>query len=361
VLAWAPCAARAARDIARRRPVDLVYTSAGPFSSVLLGARLKRSLGVPWVVDYRDPWTDDGMGIWPTKVHHRWECRQERRALEVADAVVVVTPGMRELLLRRYPHLTGRVHLIPNGFDSADFVDVNPNPPQGMLRISYTGAAVDHDFRPEVVRVGRLASAWLHWFGYQPDRYDLATYSPLYLFRAVREALNRQPAMAGQLELCFAGVFGPRNRELVRSLGLEGIVQEMGYLPHRESIRLLMSSDLLFLPLPSPPEGQRSYHYSGKLFEYLASGRPVLGAIPPGDARDLIVQSRGGWCVDPRDTHAFAQLLCDLVHRKLAGCLQIDADRAVIDQFERRTLTGRLAALFDAVTDGVYSSPRCTP
>lgn len=353
ILAWVPCAQQVAERIASRQRIEAIYTSIGPFSSVLLGARLKKRLGVPWVVDYRDPWTDDGMGVWPSRLHYRLECFQERRALERADAVVVVTPGMREMMLRRYPHLASRLHLIPNGFDRADFAGTRPDPPKDLFRISYTGACVDYDFRPEVVRVGGIVAAWLAHFGYRNGHYDMSTYSPLYLLRAVRELLNRQPERAKGLEICFAGLFGERNRSLVRELGLQSVVREVGYLPHPQSVDLLFRSDLLFLALPSPANGGRSYHYSGKIFEYMASGRPILGAVPPGDARDLIEQARAGWCVDPHDTGRFADLLGALMDRKLRGCLTIEPDRAQIDPFDRRALTGRLAAIFDCLTSGV--------
>lgn len=349
ILAWVPCAVRSARQLAASEGASAIYTSIGPFSSVLLGARLKRRLGVPWIVDYRDPWTDDEMGMWPSRLHYRFECRQERRALAVADAVVVVTPGMQEMMVRRYPQLASRVHLIPNGFDRADFTGLEPDPPKDLLRISYTGSCVDYDFRPEVVRVSGLIAAWVTRFGYRNGQLDLSTYSPLYLLRAVKELLCRRPQLAAKLEVCFAGCFGERNHELVRTLGLQDVVRELGYLSHRDSIRTLMSSDLLFLPLPSPSEGRRSYHYSGKIFEYLASGRPILGAVPPGDAHDLIERARAGWCVDPYDTPVFADLLGNLVDRKLAGGLRIDSDRQVIDQLDRRVLTGRLATLLDSL------------
>jgi len=169
------------------------------------------------------------------------------------------------------------------------------------------------------------------------------------LFRAVREMLRRQPERARQLELCFAGRFGERNRALLEEMGLTGVVRELGYLAHRDSVQLLLDSDLLFLSLPYPQRSPRSYHYSGKIFEYLAAERPILGGIPPGDAWDLIERARAGWCVDPRDTSAFAELLTDLMDRKLTGRLGIQPDRAVIEQYERRRLTGQLAALLDGM------------
>jgi len=150
----------------------------------------------------------------------------------------------------------------------------------------------------------------------------------------------------------FAGNFGEENLRLVRELKLNGLVSVKQYLPHRESIRLLAESDVLFLPLFSFVDGPRNYMYTGKLFEYLGARKPILAALPEGDARDLVERARAGWCVDPRDVDAIKALLGQLVERKMAGTLRIHPHEQLIMQFERREQTGRLAALFDSLLSG---------
>lgn len=350
VLGWCRGAARAARRLAARERIEAIYTSLGPFSSALLGARLKRALGVPWVADFRDPWTDDGMGVWPTRLHYFWECRQERRALQEADAVIVVTPGMRQMMVDRYPALADRVHLIPNGFDREDFAAGSAGPrADGVLRIAYTGAAVDYDFPRRLLIHGPATRLWNALIAYRPAEVDFSTHSPLYLLRAVRRLLDERPELAGKIELCFAGAFGEGNRTLIRRLNLEGAVKIKGYLPHAQSINLLLESDVLFLPMTSFPDGRRNYLYSGKVFEYLAARRPILALVPEGDLTDLIGQTTAGWCVDPRDTTAIKSLLVELIARKQDGSLSVESDPALIAPFERSALTERLAAVLDRV------------
>jgi len=113
-------------------------------------------------------------------------------------------------------------------------------------------------------------------------------------------------------------------------------------------------SVVLFFPLMSYADGDRSYIYSGKVFEYLATNKPILAAVPTGDARDLITRARAGWCVDPRDVGAIKSLLEDLIEKKMAGTLNTNPDQQYIRRFERRELTRQLAELFDSLV----SSPR---
>ncbi len=350
VLAWLPQAKRMAVQIAEAYPIDVIYTSVSPFSSGLLGRKLKKILGVPWVVDFRDPWADDPGRFWSTKLHYRIEARQERRVVEAADAVVVVTPTMKQLMVARYPQQAGKVHVITNGFDAADFAACgNGAPTSSKLRIGFTGRLMDHDRFTIRGSRGPLTRFWMSRITFRHSFTDLSTHSPGYLLRAVRALLDERPELEDKISLSFAGIFGERNEDLVRELGLQDAVSVLGYLPHAESIRLLMESDVLFLPMKRSTDGTRSPNYSGKIFEYMAAKRPILAAVPEGDARDLVKQARAGWCVDPCDVGAIKSLLEELVEKKMAQTLGVDLEEQVVARYERQELTRQLACLFDSL------------
>ena len=82
---------------------------------------------------------------------------------------------------------------------------------------------------------------------------DFSTHTPRYLLEAVRALLDERPDLVDKIELSFAGRFGSANMRHVRRLGLEHLVSVKGYLPHDQSIQLLMDSDVLFLPMLSTP------------------------------------------------------------------------------------------------------------
>jgi len=346
VLEWVPAAKRTALKIAKEYPIDAIITTLMPLSSALLGWKLKRLLGVPWILDYRDPWTTCVRSVWPTRWHYWWECRQERRVLSEADAVVVVTPTMKERLVRKFPQCAGKTHVIYNGFDAQDVPPEPAAPGKGPLRIGFAGVLTGHDSRQRGARLGILSK----FFCYRVGLTDYSTGSPYYLLHALRALLDESPQMAEQIRLAFAGKFGRSNWQVVEDLGLQNIVSFQGYVPHNESLRLLSDSDVLFMPMQSPPNGDRSYNLSGKIFEYLGTRRPILATVPEGDLRDVLERAGAGWCVDPRDVGGIKSLLAKLVKMKAAGTLGATQDRQYVMQFERRKLTGQLAELLDCVT-----------
>lgn len=339
---WLPGAERTALQLAQQQPIHAIYTTIGPRSCALLGLRLKKLLGVPWILDYRDPWTTGGR-LWPTPFHRWYDVRQERRAVQVADAIVVVTPTMKDLLVEKFPEATDKVHVICNGFDEHDFENMSQKVLKDRLRIGYTGSLANY----KKLLSGAEGAIKKLLFG-NVGR-DFSTHTPRYLLEAVRALLDEHPDYHEKIELRFAGNFGKANLRHVQQLGLEHVVSVKGYLPHAQSLQLLMDSDVLFLPMLSTPGHPRSYIHSAKTFEYLAAGKPILAAVPEGDARDLVTRARAGWCVEPRDVGAMKELLRELVERKLSAKLRIDPDRQFIRQFERRKLTRQLATLCDSL------------
>ncbi len=351
-MAWLSAAEQTALRIARRLPIAAIYTTAPPHSSALLGLRLKKRLRVPWIVDFRDPWTDGFNTTWPTKLHYRMELYQERRVVETADAVILVTPTRKDAFARKYPRCAGKMHLIPNGFDREDISPSKRGADNSALRIGFTGALHNYNQTFNKSQLGPVARLWAALFSFQHGTTDYSTESPFYLLHALRALIDERPDFEDRIRLSFAGNFGEHNLGLVRKLGLDRLVSVKGYLPHIDSVRLLMESDVLFLPVFRFVDGPRNYHYPGKIFEYLGTHKPILAAVPEGDARELVQRARAGWCVDPRDVDTIKALLKQLAERKTAGTLKTDPDKQFIMQFERREQTGQLAALFDSLLSG---------
>ena len=124
------------------------------------------------------------------------------------------------------------------------------------------------------------------------------------------------------------------------------MVHEHGYVPHHSSISLLRSADLLFLPMQNL-DGRASI-VPGKTYEYLAAQRPILGAVPEGDARDILASFDQTFLSRPDDVATMADIIELLVRRWTSEGVQGDTTRD-LRRFERRELTSELASLFDAV------------
>jgi hypothetical protein len=349
---WVDGAVRVA--LAGAGDVDLVYASMSPYETATAAANLARRLGKPWVADLRDPWALDEMLVHPTAVHRRLELRRMLSALESADAIVMNTP---EAAARLRSHLPApdraKVATIPNGFDATDFDSPAPSRSDSSFRIVHCGYL--HTELGQTHRRRRLVRKLL---GGALAEVDILTRTHVYLIRALERLVRADPRLATEIELHLAGVLSSADR-----VACPTVVKEHGYLPHAEAIALMCSANLLFLPMQNLPPGERAGIVPGKTYEYLASGRPILAAVPDGDANDLLQEVGTGLRCGPDDDVAMAALIGDAIVRWRAGLAAPSARADVVGRYERRRLTADLAGIFDLVlgSESRKSHPAAVP
>jgi glycosyltransferase involved in cell wall biosynthesis len=262
-----------------------------------------------------------------------------RRLLRSAAAVVMNTREAARRVSRDFPELASRVVTIPNGFDAEDFAGPAPARNGGPFRIVHTGylytaAGLQHR---RTARLRRL-------LGGSSAPVDILPRSHVYLVRALASLLATEPGLARELELHLAGVLSAVDLEVAAELP---VVRAPGYLPHADAVELIRSADLLFLPLHDVPPGDRVAVVPGKTYEYLASGRPILGAVPDGDARDLLLEAGTAAICAPTDWNAMAQIVRAEVERRANGEPVPEPRPDVLARYERRRLTADLAGIFD--------------
>jgi glycosyltransferase involved in cell wall biosynthesis len=323
--------------------VDLIYASMSPFESGTAAAELSRRLGKPWVADLRDPWALDEMQVYSTRLHRRLELRRMRSLLASAAAVVMNTEEAARLV-RGFPGLEHTpVFAIPNGFDPDDFAD-SDDPPRredGTFRIVHTGYLHTATGRPR-----GAASLVRRALGGSVAGVEIISRSHVFLLEAIDRLLARDPSLADRLELHLAGALSSEDLE---AIGHTRIVRTPGYLPHRETTALLRSADLLFLPMHDLPPGKRATIVPGKTYEYLASERPILAAVPDGDARDLLARAGTAHLCRPRDVDCMVAAIELELRRVENGDPPPRLDSQVSVAYDRRTLTAQLARVFEAV------------
>ena len=328
--------------VAAGKDAQAIVATLSPFAGAQAALAAGRRLGIPVVLDLRDPWALDEMMVYPSGLHRRLEERTMLGTLRQAAAIVMNTREAARLVRARFPELASvPVEVIPNGFDATDF-DLDAAPPRNdAFRIVHTGYL--HTELGSSIRSRRAVRELL---GGSVDGVDILTRSHVYLLRAIGDAQAR--GAERPVELHLAGVIGASDRT-----GAECVV-EHGYLAHADSVALLRSADLLFLPMQNLPPGRRASIVPGKTYEYLASGRPILAAVPSGDARDLLSVSDETYLTLPDDASAMADILRMLVRRRTEDGVTPDARRD-LDRLERRALTGDLAAVLDLVIEGTRS------
>ncbi|KAF0096309.1 MAG: hypothetical protein E1N59_276 [Puniceicoccaceae bacterium 5H] len=353
---WKKAAVREALKLAKKQRIDAIFSTVQPFASALVGLELKKRLGVPWILDYRDPWTNSTSLIWPSKWHYEQEREMERRCLAQADRALVVTPGMRDSLAKAFPEYAHKIRIIRNGFDPEDFkgIDTDQRVDDGTFRIAYAGRLY-----PMTGKKNRLHKS--SSFTFRHCELDYASHSARVLILAVKQLLTEHPGLRGKLKIDLAGNIPPDHQAFTDQQEVGDVVHIHGMLSHRDAIRLVSRSDAVYLPMKREVDGRRSYNASGKIYEYLAQRKPILAAVPEGDAADLVRDAKAGWVVDPTDVQQLADKLYELVQRKQSGLLRVDSDEAVINQFTRQKQAEELATELDELLGIRQPNPQPTP
>jgi glycosyltransferase involved in cell wall biosynthesis len=331
------------RGLALEDEVDVIVASMSPYNTARAAVELSEKLGKPWVAGLRDPWALDEMMIYPSGVHRRLEAAEMRRMLRNAAATVTTTPESARRVRATFPELAAKpVVSIPNGFDRTDFEGVAERPRDDVFRILHSGY-----LHTDIGRRWRSAQWGRRALGGASPGTDILTRSHLYLLRAIEMVLKRNPSLDGHLELQLAGVLSKSD---LGPIANSSFTRVLGYLPHLETIQMMREADVLFLPMQNLPPGVRSGTVPGKTYEYLASRRPIVAAIPEGDARDLLLQSGTAHVCAPDDVGGIAEALELEIARWEAGGPPPTVDEDVLGPFERRTLAAEFATLLDAVT-----------
>jgi hypothetical protein len=308
----------------QEHPVDLIVSTGPPQSMHLIARKLARQTGLPWVADFRDPWTKIFYfkHLSMTRLTEAWHRKMEKKVLDQASAVVAVSP----LVQQEFQAMTQTsVELITNGYDECDF-------PKGPCREAFGGIdSATGKLRPfTVTHTGLFA----------------ADGDPDVLWDVLAEKCASDKVFAGCLNIRLVGKTDDRILDSVREAGLETYLTDLGYQPHNVAIEEQRKASLLILPLRKEPEYKAVL--PGKLFEYLASWRPVLGIGQTDGAMSMILnQTKTGIVLSWNDRTSIRRFvdLCWANHLK--GDLQVDD--ADLTKFTRRELTHRMAELFDSL------------
>jgi glycosyltransferase involved in cell wall biosynthesis len=287
-LAWARGAERAAARRIEAGGVDVIWTTSSPESAHLAGKGLKRRFALPWIADFRDPWVGRATYAPPTPWHDRRHRALEREVVEAADRVTLVSEAMVALYRERYPGVPReRFVYVPNGADSDDWRRAD--------QLASTAASIEEADRDR----GRFVLLHAGQLAHRPTARTLLA--------AARRVIEADPSAADAIRLRFLG----GNEELLpedfRDPVLKGIVELVPSRPHLEALAAMRRAEALVL-LGHGGEAD-SLLYTGKIYEYLTSGRPVLGILDPGPGAELIRASGAGPVCPARDDVAAAEAI----------------------------------------------------
>ena len=332
---WRASVAEAIVEDHRAEPFDLVVVTAPPFELVPFGGEVARRLDRPLVVDLRDAWALDGIRPATHWFAHRRDLDLMRRSLGVASGLLTTSDAATRAVDRL---LAGSVPIatVTNGFEPEDFSGAAPGPRGDReFRITFAGQFLSWDAVPPrnlKERIRRFVQA-------RAVPIDPTGRSPLHVLEAIRRLRERDPELGRRIRFDFAGVVDSATATVIERSGVADAVTAHGYLPHAEVIRRIREADALFIGLNGMPAGEEPLVIPGKLFEYLAARRPILAALPPGDARRLVLAHADSVAVDPCDPEAIARGIA----RIASGDLDSRQGGMGIERFTRAALAGDVA------------------
>lgn len=296
-------------------PVDLIFSSSPPQSVHLIAMALKKKFQIPWLADFRDPWTK--ISYYPDLMLTKWADKKhkslEKKVLKFADIVTTVSWSCQqdfETIGER------KVEVITNGYeDNIPIPKIQPD--SDFFTLSYTGTL-------------------------SRDR------NPLVIWEGLKELVDENPDLLQKLKIRFIGNIDDSVFDSLNDLGLSQIIERVGYVNHSKVFEYLASSNLLLLIGIPGDKGV----LTGKLFEYLYSRKPIISIGPGGgDIERILNETQAGVNIDFHEKKAFKKALFAFINESIKF-EEHSSSNGILSKFSRKNLTRQLVDYFNQLTTG---------
>ncbi|RPI70474.1 MAG: glycosyltransferase [Ignavibacteriales bacterium] len=314
---WSKHAFQKVKELLTNEHFDAVYVTAPPFSSFYHLRKLKKKFDVPIMVDYRDLWYGSYFAFYPTPIHSLLHKRMEYLSLKSADKIIVTNRKIKEKLIKNYKFLTfNDVVIIPHGFDLQDFSGIEPEPKYNdKMIVAYSGILMEYN-------------------------------TPKYFLRAFKKLTIERPDIASKIQLNFIGYLGKENKSLISKLNIEEYISELGYMNHKEAVKKIVSSDVLWLMIGR--KRNIDAILPGKLLEYMGSQKPVIGCVPDGIAKIILEEYGASFITDPENVEEIKNVLIkvyELYHKNELP----KPDQELLQKYRRDILTEQLTKQLQSI------------
>jgi len=256
-IGWLPFVVKAGKRLMKSNNYDAIMATMGPYTSGVAAYKLAKANKLPLIVDYRDHWTLNPYITFFSKFHREYANKWEKKILQYASVITVVSKTMKNDLISEFGNkIENKIEVIYNGWDADDFSNfvINKNT---KLSIKYIG----------------------NFYGHRSLNY----------FIDALELLYTQKKLPEDIVIEFTGNYYAETIEYVANSKVSHLLKVNHQIEHKEAIKSLMNCDALLLFISSY-KGQGVL--TGKLFEYLRSGKEILAMVPPsGEAAEILKQN----------------------------------------------------------------------
>jgi glycosyltransferase involved in cell wall biosynthesis len=308
---WFKHAVKKGQQIIDENDIKVIFATAPPYTDFLVAKELSQKNNIPFIVDYRDVWIDNPFNFYATPFHKLYSTRLENDILTDAAKAIVTIRNTKELLLKRYRFLThSDIDIITHGFDPDDFENI-PDVYHNTSKFTLTHSGLFQDNR-----------------------------TPKYFLKAVNEFFKKKPEAKKITELRFIGIMRKSHLKMIKKLGLEPNTVLTDYLSHKDVIRHLLESDVLWFMLKD------TVRSPGKLYEYFGAKKTILACIPEGSLRKQIEESESALITSPTNVKDITAGINSLYELWKIGKLPYPKS-SFLEQYDRRQLTGELAKILE--------------
>lgn len=301
-------------QLIKEKQIEVVFSTAAPYSNLVLAARLKSQTDVKVVMDLRDEWLDSHLIHYATSWHKKKMAQIEKDTLGHADVVTVINQAYKESFGARFPEKD--IQVVTQGFDPADFEESSGPKKSTKLKILYSGL----------------------FYGQR---------TPENFLTAFKNLTDRKPEIKNLVELQFQGGLTEETLQLVSRLGLQNTITDFGYVDHKTAVQNLMDADVLWLMVGHLKNAEKVT--VGKMFEYFGAQKPILALIPDGDSRSLLNLYQASYYAHPSDLSeieaALTKICTDFTNDQLPK-----PDTSFVALYNRKNIAGELAQIFSVIS-----------
>ncbi len=312
---WVKPSLKFLKKYLRDNPVDAIFTDGPPHTNTLIGSKLSQATGIPWLMDFQDPWTQVDyyemlkIGKRADKIHHRLE----QEAFATAKKTTIVSPTWKKDLESIGAK---NVDVIVWGYDEDDFKHAAP--------------ATDDEF--SIIHAGQLG------FDRRPDT----------LLNLLGDLKKENPEFGKKLKLKFAGTVDYAIVEMIKNAGLEENYLPLGNISRPAAIELTEKAHVLLLPLNIADNAKG--RIPGKLFENMRAKRPILCLGPTdSDVAGIITETNTGKAFDYNNYEEIKNYLLEIFAKYQSGTNTVDA--IGLEKYTVKNQTGLLAGYLDEITN----------
>jgi glycosyltransferase involved in cell wall biosynthesis len=302
---WNKYAFKKACELIENEGIINVITTSPPHSTQLIGLKIKKKYpALNWIADLRDPWTDIYYykQFYPTFISKMIDQRFEKSVLKKADKIITVGVSLKNLFSLKIKGLENKTEVITNGYDEDDFTGITPIIPP-MFTITYVG-----------------------------------TLSDIYPIDGFLNAVQIFKDKGNEIILRFIGTVSKSQKDLIQSKSGDSILEFIPYVNHTAAIQYMLKTSVLLLIIPDHKSNKSII--TGKIFEYIASGKPIVCIGPlDGDAAGIIGNKEYGKTFSYMDSKGISEYLASLISEKPV------LERTSSEVYSRKELTGKIIPL----------------